>query len=50
MPQWLSSLAALSEDLGSIPRTHSIAYNNLELQFQRFQRSPLSSVGTKHVV
>jgi hypothetical protein len=32
--QWLRALAALPEDLGSIPSTHTAAHNCLELQFQ----------------
>lgn len=50
MPQQLSSLAALPENWASISRTYIVAYNNLELQFQRFQCSLLASAGTKHVV
>ena len=31
--QWLRALAALPENPGSIPRTHLVAHNLLELQF-----------------
>ena len=29
MTQWLKALAALSEDLGSIPNNHMVAHNHL---------------------
>jgi hypothetical protein len=34
MAQWLRALAALPEDLGSVPRTHVADHNHLELQLQ----------------
>lgn len=34
MAQWLRELAPLTDDPGSIPRTHMVAYNHLQLQFQ----------------
>ena len=45
MAQWLRTLAALPEDLGSIPRTHMTAHHPLELQSQGFLHPlPASSV------
>jgi hypothetical protein len=37
MAQRLRALAALPEDLGSIPNTHMAAHNSLELLFQETQ-------------
>jgi hypothetical protein len=37
MAQWLGALAALPEDLSSVPSTHMTAHNHLQLQFQGIQ-------------
>jgi hypothetical protein len=34
MGEWLSTLAALLEDVGSISNTYTVAHNHLELQSQ----------------
>jgi hypothetical protein len=34
--QWLTTLAILPEDCGSIPSTHKAAHTCLQLQFQGF--------------
>ena len=38
MAQQLRVFAALPENLGTIPKTHMVAYDHLELQLQRIQR------------
>jgi hypothetical protein len=39
MPQKLRALAALAEDLGSVPSTHMAVHIYLKLQFQGIQSS-----------
>lgn len=34
MAEWLTVLAALREDQGSVPSTDTMAFNRLQLQFQ----------------
>lgn len=36
MAQWLRALAASTEDLDSVPRTHMVVHNHLYLQFRGF--------------
>jgi len=43
MAQQLGALAALAEDIGSIPSTHMTTHNHLSLQFQEIQ-CPLPAV------
>ena len=45
MAQWLSALVALPEDPGSIPSTHMVTYNYLQLQFQGI-RHPHTDIHT----
>ena len=45
MAQWLRSLAALPEDLGSVLSTHSDTHNHLQLQFQEISCPLLASLG-----
>lgn len=33
MVQWLRTLVALTEDLGSVPNTHTVGHTHLQLQF-----------------
>jgi hypothetical protein len=40
---WISALAVLPEDLGSIPSNHSGPHNHLELQFQGIRHPLLPS-------
>jgi hypothetical protein len=47
MAQWLRALAALAEDLGSIPSNHMVAHNHF--QFQGTCHPLLSSMGTGNV-
>ena len=41
MAHWLRPLAALAEDLGVVPSTHTAAHSHLELQSQGTQGSDL---------
>jgi hypothetical protein len=51
MVQWLRALAALAEDLDSVSRTHMLANDHVQLQFQRIQCPLLASDGTcMHVI
>ena len=45
MAQWLRALAALTENLGLIPRTHLVPTDYLQFQIQP---PLLASVGTRH--
>lgn len=47
-PQWLKELDAPTEDMGSVPTTHTAVDNHLKLQFRWIWCSPLASVGTRH--
>lgn len=42
---WLNSLAVFEEDPSSGPRTHVVADNRIQLQFQRIHRPLLASEG-----
>ena len=48
MAQQLRALAALVENFCSVPRTHGLAYNVLQLPFQEIQHLLPVSVGTRH--
>lgn len=48
MPPWLRTLTAYPVDLRSIPSTHIVAQNCLELQSQGIQCLLLTSVYTGH--
>ena len=47
MSQQLRALAALAEDVGSVPSTHMMVYNHLLLMFQRAQYPILASIGNR---
>lgn len=48
MVHLLRALIALAGDLSLVPRTHIVAPNNLQLQFQGIQQPLLTSASTKH--
>ena len=48
MAQQLRALAALPEDMGSVPRTHIVAHKWLKIQVQGIQHSLLAFMGTRY--
>ena len=51
MAQWFRALVVFPEELDTIPISHMVAYNHLQVQLQEIQCPPLASMapGT-HVV
>lgn len=45
---WSGAPVFLTEDLGSVPRSHMVAPNYLQLQFQGIRYLLLTSEGTRH--
>lgn len=48
MLEHLRALAAISEDCGAVPSTHTVAHNPLELQFRGTRCSFLAPEGIRH--
>ena len=49
MAQWLRALAALAEDLGSVPRAHIEAHNLPITPFPGDPKPLLITIGARHV-
>ena len=46
MAHQLRALAAILQDLGSVPNNHRVAHNHLQLQFQQIKHSLLTPVSS----